>query len=98
MTTQRALSGIQKDVLSLYRRLLRASRQCEDASTRQAVRGFSRYEFDRYRDVKTTDVQLIEHLVRKGHKQLAVLQEPGFVRFSWEPPSQGAGKQQDSSA
>ena len=84
MSAPRAVSGLQRDVLHLYRAALRAARR-HDPSTRQSLCAFARHELERHRGVRTVEVQRIEHLLRKGHRQLQVLQSASG--FSWTPPA-----------
>ncbi|GAB1599630.1 hypothetical protein Ahia01_000240300 [Argonauta hians] len=61
-------SQLQCQVLSLYRRLLRASR-CKP--------GFKSYidaEFRRHRDIPRAHTLRIEHLLRNGNRKLELLQ------------------------
>ena len=87
----RAVSGLQRDVLHLYRAALRAARrQALDEGSRGAMRAYVRAELERHRGVAKLDVQLIEHLVRKGHKQLKMLEaSSGFavVQAPAPPPN-----------
>ena len=41
------------------------------------IRKFARAEFERGRHVNPKSIQLIEHLLRKGQKQIALFQQPG---------------------
>ena len=41
------------------------------------IRKFARAEFERGRHVNPKSIQLIEHLLRKGHKQIALFPQPG---------------------
>lgn len=74
------LSGVQARVLSLYRSILRAART-KDAATRHAVEAFARHELDKARRIARGNVQHIEHLLRKGERQLAQLRDPNFTGF-----------------
>jgi succinate dehydrogenase assembly factor 1 len=74
-------SGIQQQVLSLYRHILRAAAHHPEP-TRSSVRSYAREEFERFRAVSKLDVQRIEHLLRKGSKQLEWLMSPSFQGFS----------------
>lgn len=76
------LSGVQHQVLQLYRSVLRAARSKDDA-TRSSVQAFARFELERSRGISKTNVQQIEHLLRKGEKQLAQLKDPHFAGFTW---------------
>ena len=72
-------SGLQQEVLKLYRALLRASRG------RSGIREYVISEFRRNVSVKRTDTLRIEHLLRHGHRQLKLLQRPevtGTTKFT----------------
>ncbi|KAK3067507.1 hypothetical protein LTR53_015583 [Teratosphaeriaceae sp. CCFEE 6253] len=70
------LSGLQKDVLVLYRRCLRACRS-KPADTRQNFESFARREFAKHMDVGKKDFSTIEFLLRKGNRQLEIYEQPG---------------------
>lgn len=64
--------GLQRDALHMYRLALREiGRKPKEAQGE--LRSFARSEFDRRRGVSTTNFTLIEHLLRQGHKQIALL-------------------------
>ena len=64
-------SGLQKDVLSLYRSLLRTSTSVQ---SRQSVRS----EFRRHSDsVGRSDFMRIEYLLRKGWKRVKLVEMEG---------------------
>ena len=68
-------SGLQLEVLSLYRSLLRASRaKGEDvqAAVRTRFREISR-------TMTTKEIEKIEHFIRYGKKQRALLEMPGVT-------------------
>ena len=84
------LSGLQKQVVSLYRRLLRAALKKDKAfmssddgfkllqnpsasSTNRVSQEFRRQALI----VKRSDFKRIEYLIRKGEKQLKLIQMPG---------------------
>jgi succinate dehydrogenase assembly factor 1 len=96
------LSGVQKDVLSLYRRVLRAavekdrsvaaaeagdrlfvsmlqSRRRDDHDRNQQTSTlYAAAEFRRQAaSVKRSDFKKIEYMLRKGEKQIKLLQMPG---------------------
>ncbi|KAI8465542.1 MAG: complex 1 protein-domain-containing protein [Monoraphidium minutum] len=79
-------SGVAGQVLSLYRSVLRAAR-AKDAETRASVAAYARAEFDKSRGISKTNVQQIEHLLRKGERQLAQLSDTHFSGFRW--PARG---------
>ncbi|CAK7568447.1 MAG: hypothetical protein SEPTF4163_006437 [Sporothrix epigloea] len=66
------LSGLQREVLSLYRQSLRASRQKPEDS-RAHFKDYARSEFVRHRDLEKRDFGAIEFLLRKGRRQLEVM-------------------------
>lgn len=78
--TQR-LSGLQREVLSLYRRCLRASR-LKPAATRPNFESFARREFARHITLDKKDFGAIEFLLRKGHKQLEVYEAPNITNIA----------------
>ncbi|EXV00699.1 LYR motif protein [Metarhizium robertsii] len=71
------LSGLQKEVLALYRSCLRESRK-KPASTRAHFEQFARSEFDRNLRIEKRDFAAIEFLLRKGRRQLDVYSNPGI--------------------
>ncbi|KIE01856.1 heat repeat protein, partial [Metarhizium majus ARSEF 297] len=71
------LSGLQKEVLALYRSCLRESRK-KPASTRAHFEQFARAEFDRNLRIEKRDFAAIEFLLRKGRRQLDVYSNPGI--------------------
>lgn len=90
---KKALSGLQKEVLSLYRTVLREAckkDQLAAASDAQRIRltslwqdpqtssSFAREEFRKQSEqVKRNDFRTIEHKIRHGHKQVKLLKMPG---------------------
>ncbi|KAL1895861.1 hypothetical protein Sste5346_004958 [Sporothrix stenoceras] len=71
------LSGLQREVLSLYRSCLRASRQKPEAS-RPHFEAYARTEFAKNKGLNKKDFGAIEFLLRKGKRQLDVMSEPGI--------------------
>ncbi|KAI0404859.1 hypothetical protein F4802DRAFT_615273 [Xylaria palmicola] len=71
------LSGLQKDVLGLYRSCLRASRS-KPKETRPHFEAFARSEFDKNMKIDKRDFAAIEFLLRKGRRQLEVYSAPGI--------------------
>jgi succinate dehydrogenase assembly factor 1 len=71
MTAPR-LSGVQKQVLALYREALRRCAALPPPS-RAAALSFTRAEFREGLAVDRLDFQRIEHLLRAGKKKLASL-------------------------
>ncbi|KAJ5860593.1 Complex 1 LYR protein [Penicillium soppii] len=70
------LSGLQRDVLSLYRKCLREVRNKPVRFT-PAETGY-RTEFQKHRSVNKKDFSAVEYLLRKGHRQLEMYASPGI--------------------
>ncbi|KAJ1725079.1 hypothetical protein LPJ53_000730 [Coemansia erecta] len=76
MSAPRKLSGLQKDVLRLYRDCLRAARQKPEES-RPRFRAFARAEFEKNIDsMKRTDAKAIEYLLRVGRRRMEQYMSP----------------------
>ncbi|CAN0235189.1 unnamed protein product [Pylaiella littoralis] len=74
------LSGVQREVHQLYRRLLRAARE-KDGGGRAGTTELVRAEFrEQAESVGRTDFRTIEHLLRVGNKKLKLLGMPGVRR------------------
>lgn len=69
MPRQARLSGLQRDVLSLYRRCLRAAR-VKPVETRPNFETFARREFEKNLNMDKKDFGAIEFFLRKGERQL----------------------------
>ncbi|KAK0657444.1 hypothetical protein B0T16DRAFT_488584 [Cercophora newfieldiana] len=65
------LSGLQKEILSLYRQCLRECRKKPEA-TRSHFQAFARNEFSKNIAVDKRDFAAIEFLLRKGRRQLEI--------------------------
>ncbi|KAH6912701.1 hypothetical protein BKA70DRAFT_1264691 [Coprinopsis sp. MPI-PUGE-AT-0042] len=74
-------SGLQKEVLALYRRALRLVRT-KPESSRPNWRLYWRYTFHTNSKVSVRNVSAIEHLIRKTTKQLEMHEDPG-VKDCW---------------
>ncbi len=72
-------SGLQLDVLHLYRDLLRAARLKGGPNTARFVRDEFRSKAS---SVGKTDFKSIEHLLRYGTKQKKLFEMPGFSGFA----------------
>lgn len=70
------LSGLQRDVLSLYRNCLRAART-KPPDARPNFKAFARKEFERHKALDKKDFSAIEFFLRKGNRQLEIYREPG---------------------
>ncbi|KAJ5550691.1 Complex 1 LYR protein [Penicillium sp. DV-2018c] len=66
------LSGLQRDVLSLYRKCLREIRN------KPEVGGIPSSEFQKHLSVNKKDFSTIEYLLRKGNRQLELYASPGI--------------------
>ncbi|KAJ1648596.1 hypothetical protein LPJ64_000178 [Coemansia asiatica] len=72
----RRLSGLQKDVLHLYRDCLRAIKS-KPKEAQPRFRAFARKEFDRnIGTLKRTDVKAIEYLLRIGRRRMEQYMAP----------------------
>ncbi len=79
-TAARRLSGLQKDVLSLYRTLLRSVNKKPDPQVRLHLREVVKQSFrEEAQSVNRNDFRTIEHMLRHGHKQKKLLDMPGFT-------------------
>ncbi|KAM1861923.1 hypothetical protein TB2_002313 [Malus domestica] len=78
----RRLSGMQKQVLSLYRGFLRAART-KSAEDRQRIESLVSIEFRRNaKEVDRKNFLYVEYLLRRGKKQLDQLRSPDIVGLS----------------
>ena len=75
------LSGLQRDVLTLYRRCLRAAR-AKPADTRHNFESFARREFERHLDLDKKDFGAIEFMLRKGDRQLEMYAAPNITNVA----------------
>ncbi len=75
-----ALSGLQKDVLHLYRALLRTAK-LKDPSGKLYCFVSLRFR-EKSNSVSRFDFKLIEHQLRWGYKQKKLMESPGFSAAS----------------
>lgn len=75
------LSGLQRDVLSLYRQCLRTART-KPASTRPNFEAYARHEFERNIGLDKKDFGAVEFLLRKGHRQLETYRAPTITNIA----------------
>ncbi|EEF30222.1 succinate dehydrogenase assembly factor 1, mitochondrial [Ricinus communis] len=76
------LSGMQKQVLSLYRSFLRAAR-LKSPEDRRQIESLVSAEFRRNsKEVDRKNFLYIEYLIRRGRKQLDQLKSPGILGLS----------------
>ncbi|ELU37667.1 hypothetical protein AG1IA_08304 [Rhizoctonia solani AG-1 IA] len=80
-TDMRRLSGLQKEVLGLYRRALRMV-QSKPLGARENFTILVQYEFRVRGAVSARDVGTIEYLIRRGKKRVEMLEDPG-VKECW---------------
>ncbi|KAF1920172.1 complex 1 protein-domain-containing protein [Ampelomyces quisqualis] len=71
------LSGLQRDVLTLYRQCLRALKE-KPSDTRPHFREFARAQFRKHIDVSKKDFATIEYLLRRGRNQLESYRDSGI--------------------
>jgi succinate dehydrogenase assembly factor 1 len=77
------MSGLQKEVLQLYRQFQRTAHQ---RNMGMQTREFVRMEFERNKNISVRDVSTIEYLLRRGRGQLEWFQkmDVGNVQH-WNP-------------
>ena len=75
------LSGLQRDVLALYRRCLRAAR-AKPAETRPNFETFARREFEKHVDMDKKDFGAIELFLRRGERQLEMYSAPNITNIA----------------
>ncbi|KAF2031765.1 hypothetical protein EK21DRAFT_62530 [Setomelanomma holmii] len=73
-----SLSGLQRDVLSLYRQCLRAMKEKPAVCTRDHMLTDARNEFRKHMDVGKKDFGTIEYLLRRGRNQLETYRDLGI--------------------
>ncbi|KAI9230070.1 MAG: hypothetical protein DHS80DRAFT_917, partial [Piptocephalis tieghemiana] len=75
-------SGLQREVLSLYRACLRAVRQ-KPETTREKFLQFTRAQFRQHPEIGPRDVAATEHLLRLGKRQYEAYSSPDVTDVSW---------------
>jgi succinate dehydrogenase assembly factor 1 len=76
-------SGLQKQVLSLYRRALRFARTARPFPENQALVEFVKLEFrNGAKEVRRSDFRKVEHLLRQAEKQLKTYAKMGIAGIS----------------
>ncbi|KAK2005067.1 hypothetical protein LX36DRAFT_649017 [Colletotrichum falcatum] len=78
---RRGLSGLQREVLSLYRQCIREIRK-KPENAQPHFQTFARAEFDMYITVDKRDFSVVEHLLRKGRRQLEMYSSPSIKDVS----------------
>jgi len=71
------LSGLQKEVLALYRKCLREIRKKPEA-VQGNFRTYARNEFQKNITLDKKDFAAIEYLLRKGQRQLEIYSSSGI--------------------
>ena len=75
-------SGLQLDVLSLFRRLLRVA-GTRDPSGINGLREVVKVQFrEKALNISRSDFKQIEHWLRYGHKQIKLLERTGFSKIA----------------
>ncbi|KAL4900610.1 hypothetical protein BDW74DRAFT_161799 [Aspergillus multicolor] len=70
-------SGLQREVLSLYRKCLREIRR-KPTESKHNFKSFARSEFEKHMSISKKDFGAIEYLLRKGSRQLEMYSSPGI--------------------
>lgn len=70
-------SGVQREVLGLYRQMLRESCKLRDAESAANLRRYIRAEFDKQKDVPRRDIMKIEWSINHAKRKLEDLQAMG---------------------
>ena len=72
-------SGLQKEVFSVYRQIIREALKKEDPAVSQGIIDVARRQFkDKSKEIRKTDYQTIEHSIRDARKKIKLIQMPGF--------------------
>ncbi|PWW76138.1 hypothetical protein C7212DRAFT_189288 [Tuber magnatum] len=74
-------SGIQRDVLALYKLCLREAGK-KPTEVQNNFRNYARASFRAHLDVNQRDFATIEHLLRVGRRKLEVYSQPGIKNIS----------------
>ncbi|KAF2743972.1 hypothetical protein M011DRAFT_409545 [Sporormia fimetaria CBS 119925] len=69
------LSGLQRNVLSLYRQCLRAVKE-KPRSSQDHFRDFAREQFRKHQHINKKDFGTIEYLLRSGTRKLETWKDP----------------------
>ena len=77
-----ALSGLQLDVLALYRTLLRTARKVDKSGSGELGQFVGRRFREKATQLSKYDFKLIEHQLRWGYKQKKLMESPGFSSAS----------------
>jgi len=80
----RPLSGLQREVIHLYRALLRATRPSPASAFPAPLRLHVQQQFrDAQHGVQRSDVERIEYMLKKGRRQLDTLRMSGVKQVSF---------------
>ncbi|KAK9366640.1 hypothetical protein V1509DRAFT_629146 [Lipomyces kononenkoae] len=79
------LTGLQREVLSLYRSCLRAIRKKPPESKRNFLI-FTRQQFEQHINISKSDFTTIEYLLRKGRHQLEIYSNKGVRNIAVQSP------------
>ncbi|ODQ62305.1 hypothetical protein WICANDRAFT_24941 [Wickerhamomyces anomalus NRRL Y-366-8] len=71
----RKLSGLQKEVLKLYRLCIRAS-YTKPKENRQHFVSYTKNEFAKFQQLPKKEFSTIEHLLRTGYKKYEMFSAP----------------------
>ena len=78
----RRLSGLQKEVVHLYRQCIRTAHK-KPIENRPHFITYIRREFDKYRSLSRKDFSTIEHLLRVGNRRLEMYAAPELKDIHW---------------
>ncbi|GAM28226.1 hypothetical protein SAMD00019534_114020, partial [Acytostelium subglobosum LB1] len=82
-TTAPRYSGIQKQVLSLYRGFIRQSRLNDSKNTSSSLTSYIRGQFrTKSKSVSRRDISKIEMMILKGQRQLKLIKSQDMSGFS----------------
>ena len=68
----RRLTGLQRQVLSFYRDVIRVARS-KDPELKSQILQHARNQIEENKTIERRNVMLVEHLLRKGKRQLEIL-------------------------
>lgn len=74
-------SATQRQIFKFHRAIIRTARE-KEPGVREGIMKYAREQFEKHHTVDKRDVMRIEHLLRKGAKQLELAQEPEFSGIS----------------
>lgn len=77
LTTMARLSGLQREVLKLYRSCMRAVRT-KPVENQEHWRLYVREEFGKHRKLPKKSFSVIEHLLRVGHRRYEMYSNPNI--------------------